>query len=135
MRLDQPPQPRLHYSQWHADLSLPTRRQSIGLFGGAGGGAATAAAGQEFELSARRLRVVRQLGEGGYSFVYLVREVEAAGGGGLLPTGAQVYALKRVRQPACWRACLHASAAWLARETPILPWAGKAIAPCSRVLH
>jgi hypothetical protein len=58
----------------------------MGLFGGAGGGAATAAAGQEFDLNGRRLRVVRQLGEGGYSFVFLVREVEAAGGGGLLPT-------------------------------------------------
>jgi hypothetical protein len=78
----------------------------MGLFGGAGGGAATAAAGQEFELNGRRLRVVRQLGEGGYSFVYLVREVEAEGGG-LLPTGTQVYALKRVSAglPACMRPC------------------------------
>jgi serine/threonine protein kinase len=75
----------------------------MGLFGSAGGGAATAAAGQEFELNGRRLRVVRQLGEGGYSFVYLVREVDMAGGGGLLPTGTQVYALKRVSAglPAC----------------------------------
>lgn len=67
---------------------------------GSGGDARGGAAGQEYALGRRRLRVVRQLGEGGYSFVYLVREL-AGDGSGLLPAGGapQLYALKRVRRP------------------------------------
>lgn len=51
----------------------------VGHLGAGGGAAGASAIGQEYELGARRLRVVRQLGEGGYSFVYLVREVQASG--------------------------------------------------------
>ncbi|PRW20781.1 Serine threonine- kinase 16 [Chlorella sorokiniana] len=60
---------------------------------------APSAVGQEYQLGVRRLRVLRQLGEGGYSFVYLVRDVAAAGGAGaLLPSavGPHTFALKRV---------------------------------------
>ncbi|EFN55898.1 hypothetical protein CHLNCDRAFT_145529 [Chlorella variabilis] len=68
----------------------------VGHLGAGGGAAGASAIGQEYELGARRLRVVRQLGEGGYSFVYLVRE--GAGSGGLLaaPAGTGLFALKRV---------------------------------------
>lgn len=83
-------------------------RHSLGLggFGGdAGGGSAV---GQEYTLRGRRLRVVRQLGEGGYSFVYLVRQLADAGPStatsSLLASpalGTQLFALKRVSEAVC----------------------------------
>lgn len=85
--------------------------QSLGLGAGDVGGGTVA--GQEYELRGRRLRVVRQLGEGGYSFVYLVRQLQtgpAHGGstssGALaaaaaVPGAGQLWALKRVRAGMC----------------------------------
>ncbi|KAL4856247.1 Serine/threonine-protein kinase ENV7 [Chlorella vulgaris] len=65
---------------------------------GAGGGAAGggSAVGQEYEVSGRRLRVIRQLGEGGYSFVYLVKLVQGDGLAAASPGTDTLYALKRV---------------------------------------
>lgn len=60
------------------------------LGGAAGGG------GEEVEVGGRRLRVVKKLGEGGYSFVYLAREVHTpSAAGGSAPPG-QLFALKKV---------------------------------------
>lgn len=65
---------------------------------GAGGGAAGggSAVGQEYEVGGRRLRVIRQLGEGGYSFVYLVKLVQGDGLAAASPGTDTLYALKRV---------------------------------------
>lgn len=75
---------------------------------GGGGGTSLGAAeiGREYELGRRRFRLLRLLGEGGYSFVYLAREVTppdsagllAGGGSGAGGSGEQrLFALKRVR--------------------------------------
>ncbi len=50
-------------------------------------------AAEEVVLGTRRFRVIRLLGEGGYSFVYLVREDTGDGGGA---SQAHEYALKKV---------------------------------------
>lgn len=88
-----------------APSASPPRRHSIldgiGSLGGGGAGAASSAVGTEYELGGRRLRVLRQLGEGGYSFVYLVREVAGSSAALLAPPAEpQQYALKRVRRGA-----------------------------------
>lgn len=71
-----------------------------------GGGAASLGAaelGREYDLGPRRFRLLRLLGEGGYSFVYLAREVTPPGSAGPLAGGAaaageqRLFALKRVR--------------------------------------
>ena len=47
-------------------------------------------------MKGRRLRILRQLGEGGYSYVYLVRDVTAQGAGGGLQQQESLFALKRI---------------------------------------
>ena len=82
------------------------------------GGQGSAAAGEEVTLGGRRLRVVRKLGEGGYSFVYEVREVATAERP--LPDDAPL-ALKKVREARRLRA-LCTAAAWERRAGP---WADR----------
>ncbi|KAL4451544.1 hypothetical protein ABPG75_007206 [Micractinium tetrahymenae] len=95
----------LQESLSHLGQSLGQSLGLGGLNGDVGGGTA---AGQVYELHGRRLRVIRQLGEGGYSFVYLVQPLRpdsvhssSAGGGPLAvaaaaPAAGQLFALKRV---------------------------------------
>ena len=49
----------------------------------------------DVQMKGRRLRILRQLGEGGYSYVYLVRDVTAPGGG-MQPQQQSLFALKRI---------------------------------------
>ena len=78
------------------------RSTTLDWLGGLGGGTgpdATAVIGRVFMVNGRSLRVVRLLGEGGYSFVYLVLETAttAASAGAASGHGVgQHYALKRV---------------------------------------
>jgi serine/threonine kinase 16 len=52
--------------------------------------------GEEVAVGPRRLRVLRKLGEGGYSFVYLAREILPAQAAGQPPAAGQLFALKKV---------------------------------------
>ena len=73
-------------SSLQADLSRALH--AARLVGGGGG--------EVVHLGPRRLRVERKLGEGGYAFVYLVREVPATPGPAAL-VAEEPLALKKVR--------------------------------------
>ena len=58
--------------------------------GGAAGG------GEELDLGGRRLRIIKKLGEGGYSFVYLAREIPPSSVMDVSVPAGQLFALKKV---------------------------------------
>ncbi len=99
--------PRASFLEPKPTAALSACRQSLGQSLGLGAGelGGGTVAGQEYELRGRRLRVIRQLGEGGYSFVYLVRQLQPEfahdsaplAAAAAAPGAGQLFALKRVR--------------------------------------